>query len=218
VLTEPQAFGGSLADLARLSTVLAGHGSDDAPGAPIPTLRKDFLMDPYQVLEARAAGAGGVLVVLRILDDGRLDDILGAAAETGLFVLLEAFDLEDLDRAGGYAKRGREFGIQTLVGLNSRDLVSLAVDPDRLRRLSDRFPPGVPKVAESGLLNRETVGRAAAWGYDLGLVGTALMREESPSTVVASMIEAGRTSRRRSRIGAANVGGTGPAPTRAPGT
>ncbi len=137
--------------------------SDDAPGAPIPTLRKDFLMDPYQVLEARAAGAGGVLVVLRILDDGRLDDILGPR--------LPRRDCSSFSRRstsktstgpGAMRNEAGEFGIQTLVGLNSRDLVSLAVDPDRLRRLSDRFPPGVPEVAESGLLNRETVGRAAA--------------------------------------------------------
>lgn len=201
VLTEPEEFGGSLGALARVSTVLAESRTDGSLPAPIPTLRKDFLVDPYQVLEARSAGAGGVLVVLRILDDARLEEILCAAAETGLFVLLEAFDAEDLDRAARTARRGRELGVRALVGLNARDLVSLAVDPDRLRRLSDAIPSDFPKVAESGLQDPESVARTAEWGYDLGLVGTALMRMVDPSAAVSRMIEAGRASRRVSRVG-----------------
>ncbi|MGW8283209.1 MAG: hypothetical protein ACWGON_07910, partial [Gemmatimonadota bacterium] len=177
------------------------------------------LVDPYQVLEARSAGAGGVLVVLRIVDDARLEEILCAAAETGLFVLLEAFDREDLDRAARRARRGQELGLRALVGLNARDLVSLTVDPDRLRRLSDAFPSGFPKVAESGLQDPDSVARTAEWGYDLGLVGTALMRMVDPSAAVSSMIEAGRASRRVTRVGGPDTRspGSGLAATHAPG-
>ena len=87
-----------------------------------------------------------------------------------------------------------------LVGLNARDLESLKVDPDRLRRLADRFPPGVPKVAESGLLGPADAARAAAWGYDFGLVGTALMQEKDPSAAVSAMVSAGRAARELSQI------------------
>lgn len=201
VLTEPDEFGGSLYDLGRISDALAGGEPGDVRTGPVATLRKDFLTDPYQVLEARAMGAAGVLIVIRILDESRLDELLTAAAEAGLFVLLEAFDADDLDRIGGAVERARELGIQALVGLNARDLESLAVDPDRLRRLADRFPPGVPKVAESGLHDPTHASRVATWGYDLGLVGTALMRQTDPGATVAAMIAAGRAAREEANSG-----------------
>lgn len=219
VLTEPDEFGGSLETLARVSAELSENPGSNSLPAPVPTMRKDFLVDPYQVLEARAAGAGGVLVVLRIVDDARLEEILCAAAETGLFVLLEAFDQDDLERAGRSARAGRDLGLRALVGLNARDLVSLTVDPHRLHRLSGSFPPGFPKVAESGLQDPDSITRAAGWGYDLGLVGTALMREADPSTAVSSMIQAGRASSRASRVGAPDMREpvSEPAAPRAPG-
>ena len=200
VLTEPDQFGGSLDDLEQISAVLAAGDTDESPSSPTPTLRKDFLTDPYQVLEASVMGAAGVLIVLRIVDEARLEEILSAAAETGVFVLLEAFDADDLDRAGGGVERARALGVRALVGLNARDLESLEVDPDRLRRLADRIPPGVPKVAESGLLGPTDAARAAGWGYDMGLVGTALMLEKDPAAAVSSMITAGRAAREMSWI------------------
>jgi indole-3-glycerol phosphate synthase len=205
VLTEPDEFGGTLEDLERVSAALGG-GDDSLSGA-VPTLRKDFLTDPYQVFEAGAAGAGGVLVILRIVDDARLEELLVAAAEAGLFVLLEAFDAGDLDRSGSAAEHARALGVHALVGLNSRDLESLTVDRERLRRLADRFPPDVPRVAESGLLDPTDAARASAWGYELGLVGTALMRQKDPSAAVAAMIAAGRAARELARIG--EYGGKG---------
>jgi indole-3-glycerol phosphate synthase len=218
VLTEPDEFGGSLEDLERISAVLAGGDPDDSLSSPISTLRKDFLTDPYQVLEARVMGAGGVLIVLRIVDEGRLEEILTAAAEAGLYVLLEAFDADDLDRAGSGVERARALGVRALVGLNARDLESLEVDSDRLRRLADRFPPGVPKVAESGLLGPTDAARAAAWGYDIGLVGTALMQEKDPSAAVSAMVFAGRAARELSRLGTYTGNGSGPANMRAQGS
>src|SRR5258705_3541471 len=91
VLTEPSRFDGSLEHLRQASQVLAPLG--------VPAMRKDFLVDPYQMLEARAAGAGGVLVILRMLGDERIAELLDAAAEHHLFVLLEAFDAADLETA-----------------------------------------------------------------------------------------------------------------------
>jgi len=88
VLTEPDRFGGELADLQAVAAAVA-----------VPAMRKDFLVEPYQVYEARAAGAGGVLLILRILDDAQLGAMLDAAAECGLFALVEAFDRRDLERA-----------------------------------------------------------------------------------------------------------------------
>ncbi len=207
VLTEPDEFGGTLEDLERISAALGAGGGDALSSAPVPTLRKDFVTDPYQVLEACAFGAGGILVILRIVDDARLEELLAAASEAGLFVLLEAFDAGDLARSGSAAERARALGVRALVGLNSRDLESLEVDRERLQRLADRFPPDVPRVAESGLLDPTDAGRVAAWGYQLGLVGTALMRRRDPGAAVAAMIAAGRAARELARIG--EYGGNG---------
>lgn len=181
VLTEPERFGGSMSDL---GAVAAGMAS-----ASIPAMRKDFLVDPYQVLEARAVGAGGVLVIIAMLDDPNVADLMDCALEQHLFVLLESFDEADLDRAARLAE-GRAG--QILMGLNSRDLRSLAVDPDRLERLAPRFPGPWPKVAESGLETARDAASAAAAGYDLALVGSALMRSRDPGALLAGMLDAGR--------------------------
>ena len=217
VLTEPVEFEGSLEDLDRISAALVAGDAVNSPSGAVPTLRKDFLTDPYQVFEARALGAGGVLVILRIVDEARLEELLSAAAEAGLFLLLEAFDAGDLDRSGSAVERARVLGVRALVGLNSRDLESLAVEPGRLQRLADSFPPGVPRVAESGLLDSAAAARAAASGYDLGLVGTALMRERDPSAAVAAMIKAGRAARELSRIAEVSGDGVGSVVNHAPG-
>jgi anthranilate phosphoribosyltransferase len=182
VLTEPSEFGGSLADLSAAATA--------APG--IPVLRKDFVVDPYQVYEARAAGAGGILLILRMLDTATLESCLEAAARCGLFVLLEAFDEADLQRAGPAAEMCRRLGIHVLTGLNCRDLASLEVDFARFGELSDRFPPGTPRVAESGLTRPEQAGDLAALGYDAALVGTALMRSGDPEASAREVLAAGR--------------------------
>ncbi len=182
VLTEPERFRGSLDDLAVA-----------ARAVPVPVMRKDFLVDPYQVLEARAAGAAGVLLILRLLDDARMGEMIDAASETGMFVLLEAFDGEDLGRAGHIVPILRENKIQTLVGLNARDLTSLEVDNQRFVDLAGAFPEGVPRVAESGLATPEDAGRMAALGYHVALVGSALMQAHDPSKLTAAMIDAGRT-------------------------
>ncbi len=182
VLTEPEVFSGSLAHLAAVAAALVPYG--------VPVMRKDFLVDPWQVWEARAAGAGGVLVILAMLDDATVDAMLAAAGECRLFVLLEAFDGDELARAGAVA--ARHPGIDLLVGLNCRDLRTLAIDADRFRTLRAAFPPGVPSVAESGLASADDAARVAALGYDLALVGSALMRAPSPAALLGGMLAAGR--------------------------
>ncbi|MFT5679383.1 MAG: indole-3-glycerol phosphate synthase [Myxococcota bacterium] len=176
VLTEPLRFGGDLS----LLTSAAGI-------CPVPVMRKDFLVDPIQVYEARAAGAGGVLLIVRSLSDALLADMLGAAAECGLFVLIEAFDAADLARLPPLPPG-------TLVGVNTRDLVTLAVDPSRLADLVGLIPKSCVPVAESGMLTPADVGAAGALGYRMALVGSALMRSADPAVLVAQMKEAGRCS------------------------
>lgn len=182
VLTEPDRFDGDLSHLAAA-----------ARASPVPVMRKDFLVDPYQVYEARLAGAGGVLLIAKMLDDQVLLDCLSAASECGLFVLLEAFDEEDLSRCplAVDAWNGPD---PLLVGINSRNLVSLEVEPERLIRLAPLLPNGVPTVAESGVERPEEARALVAAGYRLVLVGSALMRAEDPSRFAAQLLKEGRCS------------------------
>ncbi len=180
VLTEPDEFGGFL---------------DHIRGAAqqcrtIPVMRKDFLVDPFQIYEARAAGAGGVLLITRLLDDARLRTMVDTAAECALFVLLEAFDADDCARAHQCAGDGH-----VLHGINSRDLATLAVRPETFEELHDALPAGVPRVAESGMRSPEDTARVAALGYDFALVGTALMRSDDPAALITTMLQAGRAAK-----------------------
>ncbi|MFM8845448.1 MAG: indole-3-glycerol phosphate synthase TrpC [Gammaproteobacteria bacterium] len=202
VLTEPSRFDGTLDHLCRASRVLATHG--------VPTMRKDFLVDPYQILEARAAGAGGVLLIIRMLSDSTLAALLEAALEQNLFVLLETFSEQDIAAAvrllethgilGQGADRARQ-GAQVLLGVNCRDLVSLQVVPGRLEQLVDALPRELPRVAESGLIDADDAGRLAAAGYDLALVGSALMSGDHPRDLASRMLAAGRSARRKTPSG-----------------
>lgn len=187
VLTEPSEFGGALAHLERVVAAVDGAAS---------VMRKDFLVDPRQVSEARAAGASGVLLIAALQDDTRLTALLDRAFGLGMFVLLECFDGADLARAAAllddarYAAPAREN--ELLVGVNARDLRTLAVDPARLRVLAPLLPAGAAAVAESGLHDANDAREAAASGYRAALVGTALMRAPDPGALVESMLEAGR--------------------------
>lgn len=189
VLTEPERFAGSLDDLGVAASALQSHG--------VPAMRKDFLVDPWQVLEARAAGAGGVLLILAMLSDDAVAEMLAAAREQGLFVLLEAFDEADLERCSRWL--ADHSGAPLLLGVNCRDLRTLAVDPGRLARLAPRLPQGVPAVAESGIRDAAGAAEAARLGYCLALVGTALMRAPEPRVLAAAMLAAGRRAAQEGR-------------------
>ena len=184
VLTEPSRFDGTLEHLGRAAAVLAPLG--------VPAMRKDFLVDPYQVLEARAAGAGGVLVILRMLPPARISELLDVAAEHGMFVLLEAFDEPDLSMARELlAPRSDQEPV--LIGINSRDLQTLEVVPERFAALAPLLPPGRPAVAESGVASGLDARRMQQLGYRLALIGTALMAREDPAGLLREIFDATRT-------------------------
>jgi indole-3-glycerol phosphate synthase len=166
VLTDRDFFGGSLDALRRV------RGAVD-----LPLLRKDFIIDPVQVWEARAAGADAILLIVRILGDERMRDLHAAAAELGMDVLVEAHDARELERA-------MEIGAQ-LVGVNNRDLSTFHTDLELSIRLAPGVPPGVTLVAESGIRTGEDVGRLGAAGVDAILVGESLMRQ--PDLVGATL-------------------------------
>lgn len=188
VLTEPERFGGSLIDLRIAADALEPLG--------VPAMRKDFLIDPYQVIEARAHGAGGVLLILALLDDAQLARMLETAFGNRLFVLLEASDAGELERAARIVNASGTAGT-LLVGLNARNLRTLEVDAGRLHRLASRLPTGAPAVAESGMENCGDAARAAAAGYRLALVGTALMRSDEPAELLRAMLLSGRRAAAR---------------------
>ena len=189
VLTEPEEFRASLDDLRQAAEPLMAYR--------IPAMRKDFLTDPYQVLEARAAGAGGVLVIVTMLGDAEVAELLACAAQCGLFVLLEGFDKADLERIGGI-DAPPEGAAPLLCGVNCRDLRDLAVDRDRFRQLAPHLPPHLPAVAESGLDGAEDIACVASLGYRAALVGSALMRAGDASQELAAMAAAGTRARRGS--------------------
>jgi indole-3-glycerol phosphate synthase len=159
----------------------------------IPAMRKDFLVDGYQVLEGRAAGAGGVLAIIRMLDRPALERLVDTALELGMFLLLEAFDEADIEIAHALVAARRAHRHLLLVGVNSRDLVTLKVVPGRLDALAASLPRDVKRVAESGVATAADAARAAANGYDLALVGSALMSAGDPAALARDMLAAGRS-------------------------
>ena len=188
VLTEPDRFDGELAHLEEVVEAVAATST--------PVMRKDFLVHPLQILEAKAAGASGVLLIAGMLDSRQLFGMLDCALEHGLFVLLESFDETDLEQTVQILERLRyreeAERNRLLVGINTRDLRSLKVDPTRLQRFGPLLPHGATCVAESGLHSTADAAEVAGWGYTMALVGTALMRAADPAALVAGMVQAGR--------------------------
>ena len=186
VLTEPTAFSGSLEYLEQVSAL----------NSPVPLMRKDFLVSGYQVLEARLAGASGVLLIAAMLDDETLSEMLRCALGLGMFVLMEAFDSRDIARccvqirqAGPVFEDGR---CRMLLGLNCRDLRTLEVNFSRFAELAPELPDEIPCVAESGVASVEQAAAVSALGYRLALVGTSLMQSSQPADALQNLITAGR--------------------------
>lgn len=161
VLTEPCHFGGSLEDLREAATLTR-----------LPLLRKDFIVHPYQLLEARAAGASAVLLVTALLEEEALVALMKRARELHLECLVEVHDERELARA---LRADAE-----LVGINNRDLRTLRVDLETTLRLAPLVPAGVTLVAESGYARREDIARAQEAGVDAFLVGEALCGSDDP--------------------------------------
>lgn len=157
VLTDQEFFAGSLSDLAI---------ARDKTSVPI--LRKDFVIDEIQLVEARAADADAALLIVRALDDPQLRDLHQAAYDIGLETLVEVHDEKEVERALAVGAR--------VIGINNRDLSTFDVDTDAARRVAAVVPADVVLVSESGVRSAQDVARFGAAGFDAVLVGEALMR------------------------------------------
>ncbi len=157
VLTEYNYFGGSLADLAAVRKAVS-----------LPLLRKEFIVDKLQVGEAKIHGAGAVLLITAILDDIKLREFIGYAESIGLDSLVEVHDGDELARAVGAGAR--------IIGVNNRNLQTMAINLETSERLLPAIPKGVLRVAESGITNRHDVTRMREAGADAVLVGTSVIR------------------------------------------
>ncbi|HEY6932100.1 MAG TPA: indole-3-glycerol phosphate synthase TrpC [Marmoricola sp.] len=171
VLTEQRRFNGSLDDLRAVRAAVE-----------TPLLRKDFVVTEYQLLEARAAGADLVLLIVAALADEELRRLHDRAVELGLTPLVETHDAGEVGRALDVGAR--------LVGVNARNLRTLEVDPDTFARLAGLVPEGVVRVAESGVGGPEDAARYAREGADVVLVGEALVRHGEPAAAVVAMKKA----------------------------
>jgi indole-3-glycerol phosphate synthase len=170
VLTEPEFFSGSLDDLAK------GRGA-----TTLPVLRKDFVIDLYQIVEARAGGADAVLLIVAALPDPALfAELADAAAHYGLAALVEVHSERELDAAFE-----DEPGV---VGVNQRDLRTFDVDKDLAIHLRHRIPPEVPVVAESGIVTRADVEALEEAGVEGMLVGETLMRAGDPARAAQELL------------------------------
>jgi len=169
VLTEQPNFGGSLADLTAARELVG-----------LPVLRKDFIVDRYQLLEARVAGADAVLLIVAALSNEELASLLAAARELTLDVLVEVHDREEVARA---LAAGAE-----LIGVNNRDLRDFSVDVGRTSQLRSAIPSGVAVVSESGIATAEQLHSLESEGVDAVLVGELLMRASDPQAALRQLL------------------------------
>jgi indole-3-glycerol phosphate synthase len=169
VLTDEEFFQGSLENLRKASATVA-----------IPCLRKDFIVDEFQLMEARANSADAVLLIVAALTQDELTRLAGAARTRGLDVLCEVHDADELQRA-------LDAGCD-LIGVNTRDLRTFRVDLQTAFDLATKFPAGVVRVAESGIHSADDVTRLRAAGYHAFLVGESLMRAERPGEALRELM------------------------------
>lgn len=171
VLTEPDHFGGSLQDLEAVAASVA-----------VPCLRKDFIVDEVQLLEARAAGASLALLIVAALDDATLLRLRLATEALGLVALVEAHTAREVERAVGCGAR--------VIGVNNRDLATFDIDLATCERLRPGIPDGVVAVAESGVETAADIRRLRGSGYEVFLVGSSLMRAQDPAAALAALVAA----------------------------
>lgn len=181
VLTEPDHFGGSIDDL------LAVRAAVD-----IPVLKKDFHVDPVQLIEAKVVGASAALLIVRALSPESLTELVAIADDLALEVLLEVRDAEELRRAIE-ASEGRATPIA--VGVNNRNLETLVIDAGRAEALVKDIPPRLVAIGESGIKGRSDVERAALSGADAVLVGSSVSAAHDPAAAVRALTTVPRHSR-----------------------
>lgn len=174
VLTEPDYFWGSLDDL-RAARAALGRA---------PVIRKDFVVDGYQLVEARAAGADAALLIVRLLEGSQLRRLIGAAGSLGLGCLVEVRDEREVDIAIAAGA--------TVMGINNRDLATLEVDLETTRRVARAVPPETVLVSESGVRTPDDVKRLRDLGVRAVLVGTALSKAPDGAALARALVDAGR--------------------------
>ncbi len=172
VLTEGRKFGGSLADLEAVREAVV-----------LPVLRKDFIAEPYQVFEARAAGADIVLLIVAALDQGSLVSLFDLSHQLGMAVLVETHNADEVSRA-------LDMGAE-MVGVNARDLSTFELDQNLFGSLAGQIPSGVIRVAESAVKSAADVWHYREAGADVVLVGEALVTAD-PVRTLAEFLEQGR--------------------------
>jgi indole-3-glycerol phosphate synthase len=172
VLTESRRFGGSLDDLEQVRAAVT-----------VPVLRKDFIAEPYQVFEARAAGADLVLLIVAALDQRTLQDLHGLISELGMTALVETHSADEVSRA-------LDLGA-SIVGVNARNLSTFELDRDLFGSLADSIPSGVVRIAESAVLEPADVTHYREAGADVVLIGEALVSGEDPVTTLQEFLAAG---------------------------
>ncbi len=172
VLTEQRRFGGSLDDLAAVRAAVA-----------IPLLRKDFIVEDYQIWEARAWGADLVLLIVAALDDEALTHLLATVSEAGMHALVEVHDEAEVARAVAVGAR--------IIGVNARDLRTLKVDRTTFARLAGGIPDGIITIAESGVRSADDVSDYVSQGADAVLVGEALVIGDDPAQTLEHFLAAG---------------------------
>ncbi|MFZ0759167.1 MAG: indole-3-glycerol phosphate synthase TrpC [Candidatus Sulfotelmatobacter sp.] len=169
VLTDEEFFQGSLANLSLASAAVR-----------VPCLRKDFMVDEFQLLEARASSADAVLLIVAALTQAELTRLKQGARARGLDVLCEVHDDEELRRA-------LDAGCD-LIGVNTRDLRTFKVNAETAFRLAEKLPKNVVKVAESGIRSGEDIARLRAAGYQAFLIGEWLMRADAPGEALRALV------------------------------
>lgn len=169
VLTDVPHFQGSLANLQLASAAVK-----------IPCLRKDFIVDPIQIVEARAHGADAILLIVAALEDRELGELHHEAQALGLDVLCEVHERDEM-------KRAANLGFD-LIGVNNRDLRSFQVNVENALSFREEFPAHAVRVAESGIEDREVIGQLRAAGYHAFLVGEKLMRAEAPGAALRELL------------------------------
>ncbi|MEE3199693.1 MAG: indole-3-glycerol phosphate synthase TrpC [Planctomycetota bacterium] len=171
VLTDSEYFQGSLDYLRAIREKVA-----------VPLLRKDFIIDTYQVFEARAAGADAILLILAALSDQEAEPLAAVAEELGMDVLWEVHNIEEMHRVAAFSPR--------VVGINNRDLKTFEVSLETTRGLLPEVPADAVVISESGFFVREELEMMSDWGVDGFLVGEGLMRAEDPGEALRGLLSA----------------------------
>lgn len=169
VLTEPEYFDGTMSDLVTA-----------VRSVEVPVLRKDFIVDEYQVVEAAAAGASAILLIVAALSEGELCSLHSIAGEVGLDVLVEVHDQAELETATAIGSE--------IIGVNNRDLNSLEISLDVSRQLAALKPEGCIFIAESGISTKGEIDELRALGFDAFLIGETLMKSDDPAATLRELM------------------------------